>query len=37
MSAELNQALLIVAIISIACVILSPIFWWILPDRSQSA
>jgi hypothetical protein len=36
MTVELAQALWIVAIVAIACVIFSPIFMWILPDRAKT-
>lgn len=36
MTLEMSQALLVISLISLACIILSPILWWILPDRSHS-
>jgi hypothetical protein len=36
MTWEMSQVLLVIGIISIACAILSPILWWILPNRSHS-
>ncbi|AFZ37338.1 hypothetical protein Sta7437_3854 [Stanieria cyanosphaera PCC 7437] len=36
MTVELSQALSIILVISLACIILSPILWWILPNRRQS-
>ncbi|BAU64570.1 hypothetical protein STA3757_19420 [Stanieria sp. NIES-3757] len=36
MTVELSQALSIILVISLACLILSPILWWILPNRKQS-
>jgi hypothetical protein len=36
MTIEFSQALSVILVISIACAILTPILWWILPDRSHS-
>ena len=36
MTVELSHALLVISLISVSCMVLSPIFWWILPDRSHS-
>ncbi len=37
MTAELYQALLVIGIIAVGCALLSPILWFILFDRSESA
>lgn len=36
MTSELSQVLLVVATISFACMVLSPILWWILPNRATN-
>jgi len=36
MTAELSQALSVVLVVTISCIILSPVLWWILPDRTHS-
>lgn len=37
MSVEIMQAFWIIAIVAIACAILSPILMWILPNRTKTA
>jgi len=33
---DLSQGLLVIGLISMACIVLAPILWWILPNRATS-